>query len=104
MPDARIASPADAQTVPEAPPSPTHVLIRREDYRPPDWLVPEIGLRFTLGIEKTRVQSKLSAERNLDASTDTNVIRLNGDGLEPIGVWIDGKPSENWKMDGGDLL
>ena len=42
---------ADAQTAPEAPPRPTHVAIRREDYRPPDWLVPEIRLDFDLGIE-----------------------------------------------------
>ena len=55
---------ADTEIAPEAPLSPTHVTIRREDYRPPDWLVPEIALRFTLGIEKTRVQAKLNVERN----------------------------------------
>ena len=36
----------------EAPPSPTHVTIRREDYRPPDWLVPEIALDFALDPER----------------------------------------------------
>jgi hypothetical protein len=30
-------------------PSPT---IRREDYRPPEWLVPQIELEFALGVEK----------------------------------------------------
>jgi aminopeptidase N len=104
MLDARIVSPADAQTVPEAPPSPSHAVIRREDYRPPDWLVPEIALRFTLGIDQTRVQSKLSVQRNPDAGTDTRVVRLNGDGLAPAGVWIDGEPTDQWTMDGGDLL
>src|SRR5438270_6280174 len=94
----------DIRTNPEAPPSPTHVAIRREDYRPPDWLVTEIGLRFTLGIEKTRVQSKLSVKRNPDARTDTNVLRLNGDELTPAGVWIDGEQSDEWTMEGSDLL
>ena len=60
----------DAETIAEAPPSPTHATIRREDYRPPDWLVPEIALRFTLDLEKTRVQAKLNVERNTAASQD----------------------------------
>src|SRR3982750_823153 len=94
----------DVRTNPEAPLAPNHVAIRREDYRPPDWLVPEIGLKFTLGIEETRVQSKLLVERNPDAKSDTNMLRLNGDGLTPGGVWIDGEPSDKWTMDGGDLL
>src|SRR5437763_7380770 len=95
---------ADAQAAPEAPPSPTHVEIRREDYRPPDWLVPEIGLRFTLGIDKTRVQSKLLVQRNPAAGAHSNVIRLNGDELRPLGVWVDDAPTDKWTMAGGDLL
>ena len=73
MLDVRTPTISDGLTAPEAPPSPTHLVIRREDYRPPDWLIPEIELRFTLGIEKTRVQSKLSVERNPQARTGTNV-------------------------------
>ena len=94
----------DAATAPEAPLSPTHVTIRREDYRPPDWLVPEIALKFTLGIEKTRVQAKLTVERNPKASQDNANLLLNGDGIEPLGVWIDGTLSDGWTMEGGDLL
>ena len=37
---------ADIRTTPEAPPAPTHATVRREDYRPPDWLVPEVRLDF----------------------------------------------------------
>ena len=48
----------DAVTAPAAPP-PT---IRREDYRPPDWLVPRIELEFDLGAEKTRVRARLIME------------------------------------------
>src|SRR5690242_14751625 len=51
MLDVRTTSLTDAQTA-EAPPAPTHVTIRREDYRPPDWLVPEISLDFDLGTDR----------------------------------------------------
>ena len=37
---------SDARLNPEAPPSPEHVAIYRKDYRPPDWLVPEVALDF----------------------------------------------------------
>ena len=94
---------ADIRTLPEAPLNPQHMTIRREDYRPPDWLVPDIALKFTLGIDKTRVQSKLTVERNPDGSS-ADVLRLNGDELQPLGVWIDGTRSDDWKMDGEDLL
>jgi aminopeptidase N len=95
---------ADAQTVPEAPPPSTHAATRREDYRPPDWLVPEIALKFTLGIEKTGVQARLAVERNANGSQDNAPLLLNGDELKPIGVWVDGGLSDNWTMQGGDLL
>jgi aminopeptidase N len=97
---------AEAQSTPaEAPPSPTHhVTIRREDYRPPDWLVPEIALKFTLGLDKARVQAKLSVERNPDAASPSDTLRLNGDELTPVGVWVDGEAFGGWTMDGGDLL
>src|SRR5690242_18033947 len=87
--------------VPDAAPSPTHTTIRREDYRPPEWRVPEIELRFDLGLEKTRVQSKLLVERN---GSHDNAIRLDGDGLVPVGVWVDGEKINDWTMDHGALV
>src|SRR3954454_18395603 len=93
----------DVRTNPEAPPAPNHVAIRREDYRPPDWLVPDIALKFTLGIEQTRVQSKLTVTRNPADSGDEAPLVLNGDELKPVGVWIDGDLSNDWTMDGADL-
>jgi aminopeptidase N len=95
---------ADVRTLPEAPPSPQHVTIRREDYRPPDWLVPTTDLKFTLGLEKTRVQSKLTVERNPQAASGNDTLRLNGDDLVALGVWVDGERSDRWTMDGPDLL
>ena len=78
MADVRTTTLPDAETAPEAPLSPAHVAIRREDYRPPDWLVPEIRLDFDLGLERTRVRATLSVERN---GTHDRPLRLDGDGL-----------------------
>ena len=50
----------DIQTAPAAPP----VAIRREDYCPPDWLVPEVRLDFALDAVKTVVKATLSVTRN----------------------------------------
>ena len=56
---------ADVRTItPEAPPSPTHVTIRRENYRAPDWLVPEISLDFALDPDATLVRAMLEVVRN----------------------------------------
>jgi aminopeptidase N len=88
---------ADANFAPEAPPSPTHVTIRREDYRPPDWLVPEIRLDFDLGIERTRVRATLDIERN---GEHDRPLKLDGDGLTPLSVKADGE----WRMDGPTLV
>lgn len=89
----------DAITAPPAAPP----VIRREDYRPPAWLVPQIRLKFTLGLEQTRVQASLDVTRN-PAAEPAGVLRLNGDGLTPAGVWIDGAASTDWRMDGSDLV
>ncbi len=78
-------------------------VIRREDYRPPAWLVPEVSLNFALGLDTTRVKSKLSVSRNPDAEAEP-AIRLNGDGIAALSVWVDGLPSNGWRMDGDDLL
>jgi aminopeptidase N len=87
----------DAQVAPEAPPSPTHVTIRREDYRPPDWHVPEIRLDFDLGIERTRVRATLQVERN---GEHDRPLRLDGDGLKLLSVKADGE----WRMEGPALV
>ena len=92
---------ADVRVNAEAPQSPTHVEIRRQDYRPPDWLVPDVALKFTLDIDKTRVQSKLSVERNGDHDRP---LVLYGDELQPLGVWVDGEAFDTWSMDGGSLV
>jgi hypothetical protein len=75
-------------------------VIRREDYR----LSPggaRGGARFPLGIEATRVTATLQVERNPRPISPE--LRLNGDGLTPLSVTVDGAPAE--LADGGaDLV
>jgi aminopeptidase N len=65
--------------------------------------VPETELKFTLGIDKTRVQSKLKVERNPEGAPGAPLL-LYGDELPPVGVWVDGAQTDNWSMDGSNLL
>ena len=87
----------DAETAPEAPPSPTHVAIRREDYRPPDWLVPEIRLDFDLDGDRTRVRATLEVVRNGDHDRP---LRLDGDELKLLSVRSDAEH----RMEGAQLV
>ncbi len=79
------------------------VTIRREDYRPPDWLVPEVALDFALGLDETRVCATLKVVRNPGGS-GAQTIRLNGDGVAALSVRVDGNGVNDWRMDGPDLL
>ncbi len=78
-------------------------VIRREDYRPPEWLVPEVALDFALGLEETLVTARLSVRRN-PAGGGSATLRLNGDGLVPQAVRVDGAVVNDWRMQGADLL
>ena len=64
----------DAQNAVAAAPA----AIRREDYRPPEWLVPEISLDFDLGAgedDRSRDARRSCATARTDAP-----LRLDGDG------------------------
>ncbi|MFZ5748249.1 MAG: aminopeptidase N [Pseudomonadota bacterium] len=76
-------------------------ITRREDYRAPDWLVPEIALDFDLDVSVTRVRATLWVERNGDHDRP---LRLDGDGLEPLAVRVDGVEAQGWTMDGPALV
>src|SRR3954469_12605194 len=76
--------------------------IRREDYTPPDWLVPEVALDFRLDPGETKVVPRLPGRRN---GAHAHPLRLNGEGLRPSRVAIDGKELHDaWRMDGADLV
>ena len=76
----------DVETTREAPEA-TDGTVRRKDYRPPDWLVPEISLDFDLTPERTVVRATLTVARN---GSHDRPLRLDGDGLELISVRVDG--------------
>jgi len=96
MADVRTTTIPDAQTAPEAPPSPTHVAIRREDYRLPDWRVPEIRLDFDLAPERTRGRATLSVERN---GEHDRPLHLDGDELKLLSV-----SGDEWRFEGEQLV
>jgi aminopeptidase N len=85
---------------PEAPAAPEHVAIYRKDYRPPDWLVPEVALELQLDPQRTRVRSLLKVRRN---GSHDRPLRLAGDELKPFFVRLDGGEAR-WTMDGDTLV
>lgn len=96
----------DAQTSPSAPSAPVlaaPTVIRREDYQPPVWLIGQVDLTFRLGVDVTKVTSVLTINRNPEGSGE-GTIRLNGDGLTPLVVEVDGVVRNDWRMEGDDLL
>ncbi len=73
MLDARAVTPLD--------------IIRLKDYRPPDWLVPEVRLSFDMAAAVTVVRATLSVARN---GTHDRPLVLDGSRLETKWVEIDG--------------
>ena len=90
----------DARTAELAAVDPAHVETRRADYRPPDWLVPEIALDFDLDPDVTLVRATLTVERN---GEHDRPLRLDGDELKLVSVKVDGSEGR-WSMDGQALV
>jgi aminopeptidase N len=80
--------------------APAHNVVRREDYSPPDWLVPEIALDVELDPDRTRVRATLHVTRN---GMHDRALRLDGDELTPLSVIVDGAEAR-WLMDGPALV
>ena len=76
-------------------------IVRREDYRPPDWHVPDIALDFALDPARTRVTATLSVARNGDHARP---LVLDGDGLTALSVAVNGQAINDWRMDDGKLV
>ena len=89
MSDAQTRT-ADSASAPAAP-----TVIRRDAYRAPDWLVPEIALDFQLDAERTEVSARLTVIRNGDHDRP---LMLDGEGLELLSASLDGTAiaSEDW--------
>ncbi len=79
----------------------TPATVYRGDYQIPDWLVPEISLTVILDAERTTVRAKFTVTRNGD---HTRPLRLDGDGLTPLAVRVDGQPRSDWTLEDGALI
>ncbi|MEM6584801.1 MAG: aminopeptidase N [Pseudomonadota bacterium] len=97
-----IASDPIAQADTPTPAEPP--VIRREDYTPFAWAMPETKLAFNLGLEETRVYTELRVEPNPKAGGAPSELRLNGDGIKAEKVMVDGVEAADWRMDGPDLV
>ncbi|MFC7499928.1 aminopeptidase N [Enterovirga sp. GCM10030262] len=86
------------KSTPAIPPSAAR-LVRREDYRTPDWLVPEIALDFDLAPDRVRVRARIEVRRNGDHRAP---LRLDGDGLKLVSLKVDGKAASH-KLDRNGL-
>ena len=89
---------ADAAPAPRDP-----ATIRREDYRPPAFFIPEVALDFDLGLTRTLVRSKLDVRRSKSAKADEPLV-LQGDDITPASVKVDGEARTDWKLVEGDLV
>ncbi|MCG6967238.1 MAG: aminopeptidase N [Chromatiaceae bacterium] len=63
--------------------------IKLTDYRPPDYLIDTVDLDFDLQEQGTRVVARLALRRNPLGSGGP--LRLNGEGLQPVWVRLDGR-------------
>jgi aminopeptidase N len=88
---------ADAAPTPHDPP-----VIRREEYKPYPWRVPETRLEFVLGLQETTVTATMKVEQNSDAEK-SQILRLDGDGLKAQSIKVDGETCQGWRMDGDAL-
>ena len=89
---------ADAAPNPVDPP-----VIRREDYKPFAWRVPETKLHFDLAVDRARITATLCVERNPQGD-GSGELYLDGDSLTALHVSVDGEERNDWRMEGPDLV
>jgi aminopeptidase N len=82
----------DVQTAAAAPATTAPATVNRSDYRPPDWLVPEIALEFDLGAARTVVRATMTVQRN--GSHDAP-LRLDAEGLTLRRVAVGGAAADH---------
>ncbi|MCF1184900.1 aminopeptidase N [Marichromatium gracile] len=69
-------------------PHPVHL----KDYRPPEFLIDTVDLRFELDADRTRVEARLALRRNPAATRGDGDLRLDGEQLELESVALDDQP------------
>ncbi|TPG16711.1 aminopeptidase N [Sphingomonas koreensis] len=86
----------DIQNAPALP-----AVTRREDYRPPDWQVPDLALDFDLDAQTTKIRATLSVTRT---GAHDRPLRLDGAGQRLLSVTVDGVAVNDWRIDGDQLV
>ena len=76
------------------------ISVRLADYRPPAWRVTQVELTFDLGIDETRVRSRLTIARNGDEP-----LCLDGEDVELVTAQLDGRvlEADEYRLDGSSL-
>jgi aminopeptidase N len=77
------------------------VTVRREDYRPPTFLVDRIELAFDLDPVSTTVETHLDVRRN--PAVDAGPLVLDGENLQLLGVEIDDRAISTFALADGRL-
>ncbi len=79
--------------------------IQLKDYRPPDYLVETVDLVFDLREEGTRVRAALTCSLNPAARARPAALRLDGEGLAPIWLRLDGRElhADRYRIDAESL-
>ncbi|WP_375422123.1 aminopeptidase N [uncultured Sphingomonas sp.] len=77
------------------------VATRRSDYVAPAWSVPDTRLDFDLDSARTRVRATLSVTRSAGSR---DPLRLDGAGQHPLSVTIDGIATDDWRIEGEQLV
>lgn len=97
--------PAASQSAQPASILPQPTVVRREDYREPDWLAEGLVLHFALDAQDTVVTAACRYRRRPGAAANAP-LRLDGEALETLGVAIDHQvlPQEAWVQDKGQLV
>ena len=85
---------ADVQRTEAAAPA----IIRRDAYRPPEWLVPTIALDVDLDPAATRVRARLDVVRQ-----SAGPLRLDHGGQTPVAVRVDGAAAA-WREEAGQIV
>src|SRR5262245_21171859 len=80
-----------------------YVTVRLSDYRPPDYLIDEIALVFSLEPEATLVAARSHVRRS---GADVAPLELNGERLELQSIAIDGEPLPEgaYRVEPGKLI
>ncbi|HEX6114759.1 MAG TPA: aminopeptidase N [Geminicoccaceae bacterium] len=80
--------------------------VRLEDYRPPDYLVEEVELRFGLEPAATEVRARLMMRRNPAAGEGARPLVLDGQELELLALALDGESlgSNRFQVDDDHLI